>query len=260
MRKYEAVINGNISVHKIEAPIFDVIHQEIWNKREQKRLIKTLRQVTNQIKDCTFKALDFGAGTGNVTEKLLKLGYQVTAIDLSPEMCHVLAFKNQKALQDKKLKILNLNLDNSNYDEKFDLVTTCSVLHHIPDYKKTLEKLAVLVKSGGFLYIGNEDLPSFNPTRFFERLLMKSYYVNNQALTNFYFRLHKIILPKIDYSQADVHNFLDWQGIIKLLISKGFETKIQEYYRYECRFTTPLTSLHKVIIKANTISAIAEKK
>ena len=35
-------------------------------------------------------ALDIGAGSGNLTGKLLLMGYNVTAVDISAEMCAIL--------------------------------------------------------------------------------------------------------------------------------------------------------------------------
>lgn len=68
---YDEVIQGNIELHKLEASYYDVIHYEIWDKKEQTRLKYMLKQILTLLpKQHDISALDFGAGTGNITEKL----------------------------------------------------------------------------------------------------------------------------------------------------------------------------------------------
>ena len=63
---------------------------EVYGKQEQKRITSTLKIVDKLIADNKKEALDFGAGTGNLTGKLLRMDYKVTAVDISAEMCAVL--------------------------------------------------------------------------------------------------------------------------------------------------------------------------
>ena len=61
------------------------------------------------------KALDFGAGTGNLTGKLLQMGYKVTAIDISMEMCKILEKKYKNYLESKRLIVINSPIENVNF-------------------------------------------------------------------------------------------------------------------------------------------------
>jgi 2-polyprenyl-3-methyl-5-hydroxy-6-metoxy-1,4-benzoquinol methylase len=91
--------DANINVHRIEAKYYDLIHPEVYGKFEQKRINSILKKVDKLVKnniEYNKRALDFGSGTGNITGKLLELGYTVTAVDISSEMCRILEkkFKN----------------------------------------------------------------------------------------------------------------------------------------------------------------------
>lgn len=148
MLEYDAVIECNVAVHQKEAEYYDFIHTEIYNKQEQKRLLQLLQALTAQVENQTFTALDFGAGTGNITKKLLTLGYTVTAIDISPDMCRKLCQKQAAMIKSQRLRVLNINLDKTDLQGQYDLVTGYSVIHHLPDYLKTIKKLANFGEAG----------------------------------------------------------------------------------------------------------------
>jgi 2-polyprenyl-3-methyl-5-hydroxy-6-metoxy-1,4-benzoquinol methylase len=257
---YEKVIEGNIAVHEKEADYYDVIHTEIWNRSEQKRLQNLLQTLTAQVENQSFKALDFGAGTGNITQKLLKIGYTVTAIDISPEMCEKLKEKEQRMIGLNRLKVLNVNFDKTPLTEQFDLITGYSVIHHLPNYLQTLEKLAELVKPGGILYFDHEAPPETHPSYgTLDKLVLKSYYYTEKQTTAAYMKLHRIKIPAINYSLADVHTQLNWQGITEMLYQKGFTVEIKPHFVNDSRFKNPFSYLRKRILKANSAMLIAKK-
>ena len=102
-------------------------------------------------------ALDVGAGTGNLTGKLLQMGYRVTAVDISAEMCTILQRRYQSFIENNKLSIVKSPIENLAFDiGKFDLITCYSVLHHLPDYTTTLRRLSVFLKKGGVIYVDHE--------------------------------------------------------------------------------------------------------
>lgn len=79
----EMVHKANVVVHQVEAKYYESIHSEIYSRSEQKRITATLKGIDKLIGSYQKKALDFGAGTGNLTGKLLRMGYRVTALDIS---------------------------------------------------------------------------------------------------------------------------------------------------------------------------------
>jgi len=67
--------------------------------------------------------LDAAGGTGRITLRLAKLGYQVTLCDLSPEMLKVAREKMQKNDVLHRVEFLECNINRLPYpDERFDLV------------------------------------------------------------------------------------------------------------------------------------------
>ena len=130
----ERIHEANVAVHRFEAEYYELLHPEVYGKQEQKRINSALRIVDQLVAGPNQKkALDFGAGTGNLTGKLLHLDYQVTAIDISAEMCTILKKKYKTYLDTKKLIVINSPIEDVKFDkEEFDLITCYSVLHHLP--------------------------------------------------------------------------------------------------------------------------------
>jgi len=98
------------------------------------------------------KILDFGCGTGLLTEKLSPLASSIVAIDTSPGMIAVLQSK----------KFLNVTLlsepltpelikFHSAFVNKFDIVVASSVFSFIPNYDSVLKLLKPLLVNDGLL-------------------------------------------------------------------------------------------------------------
>ena len=105
----ERIREANVAVHRFEAKYYELIHPEVYNRYEQKRINSALKMVDKLVADNRVrakKALDVGAGAGNLTVKLLQMGYEVTAIDISAEMCKILEKKCRHYLEDKKLVVI----------------------------------------------------------------------------------------------------------------------------------------------------------
>ena len=161
----ERIREANVAVHRFEAKYYELIHPEVYNRYEQKRLNSALKMVDGLVADNrvhTKRALDFGAGTGNLTVKLLQMGYEVTAIDLSAEMCKILEKKCRHYLEAKKLVVLNSPIEDVSFDrDEYDLITCYSVLHHLPDYVDVIQRLCGLLKKGGVMYLDHEISPFY---------------------------------------------------------------------------------------------------
>ena len=155
-------IRHNRVTHDRIARNYDTNHIEIYNPIEQKRINQSLQKATDFIETGSeeIRALDYGAGTGNITNHLLSFGFHVVAADVSSVSLKQMAAKlgNADMLQTNTLN----GLDLSNYkDNTFDLVTTYSVLHHVPDYAAIIDEFARVLKPGGVMYIDHEVCPSY---------------------------------------------------------------------------------------------------
>lgn len=100
-------------------------------------------------------ALDFGAGTGILSFMLADKLKSITMMDTSREMVNVM----QEKVQDSGIKNLSpvfFNLVEKEYGlEKFDLIFSQLVLHHIEDVDSLLNRFGKMINDGGFLAIAD---------------------------------------------------------------------------------------------------------
>ncbi|WP_088329416.1 class I SAM-dependent methyltransferase [Lacimicrobium sp. SS2-24] len=98
------------------------------------------------------RILDFGCGTGLLTQRLAGTASAVVALDPSHKMIAVLENKglNNVATIASELSP-NLLDDNRLLSPKFDLVVASSALAFVPDYINVLKLLHQLLDTGGYL-------------------------------------------------------------------------------------------------------------
>ena len=202
----ERIHEANVAVYQFEAEYYELLHPEVYGKQEQKRIDSTLKMVDKLIVGNQKKALDFGAGTGNLTGKLLRMNYTVTAIDISAEMCAILKKKYNAYLKAKKLIVINSPIEDASFDRgEFDLIACYAVLHHLPDYVGAIQRLSVFLKKGGILYLDHETSPFYwkSESRNVARFLKQVYFHSNPLLNTLYFRIVGIDIPSLDYTLSD---------------------------------------------------------
>ena len=262
----ESIHQANVVVHRFEAKYYEAIHPEVYSKKEQKRIISTLKTADQLVVDNHKKALDFGAGTGNLTGKLLDLGYNIIAIDISPEMCVILKNKYKKPIEEKKLVVINSSIENITFEEaEFDLIVCYSVLHHLPDYTNSLLLLSGFLKKGGVMYIDHEASPFYwkdepNPIANIVKLF---YFHSNPTLNILYFQMTGIKLPLLDYTLSDYwhkkEHPLD-HTLLEAFFKKYFEQfKRVDYYQHATWIGNPLFYVYKITCKPEMSYWMAKK-
>ena len=111
---------------------------------------KAYQSLVNVIQPKGLNILDFGCGTGLLTERLSPHANHITALDSSTKMISV--------LNDKKLPNVttiakplsgNVITENEPLQVKFDLITASSVCGFLPEYEATLSLLKTLLVPGG---------------------------------------------------------------------------------------------------------------
>lgn len=101
----------------------------------------------------TMRLLEYGAGTGLVTQALRDEVGPVTLADASTGMRAVMEEKVRTgALTDARIWALDLSVDPVP-DERFDLILTVLTLHHIHDLDPVLHAFGSLLVDGGVLGI-----------------------------------------------------------------------------------------------------------
>jgi SAM-dependent methyltransferase len=127
---------------------------EYYNENADKFILGTLNvdMMTIQKKFISYipkngNVLDLGCGSGRDSLFFKTLGYNVTAVDGSAEMC-VQAEKNIGQ------PVINMTFDKLDYDAEFDGIWACASLLHVPssDIKDVTVKIEKALKKGGYFY------------------------------------------------------------------------------------------------------------
>ena len=169
--------------------------------------------IANEIKrmiplNSEMKVLEYGAGTG-ITSFLLKDHVkEITLMDNSSEMVRVMSDKI-KTSKVKNLKVLNFNLEHSDYkNDRFDLIFTQMVLHHVTDIDLIISRFNKLLNPGGYLAIadlypedGSFHGDDFTGHRGFDVEILSNQ-IRNQGFTNISHRKCFVINKKISDSET----------------------------------------------------------
>ena len=262
----EQIHQANVAVHRIEAEYYELLHPEVYSKKEQQRVRRQLEAIDKQISSNKKKALDVGAGTGNLTGKLLEMGYNVTATDISPEMCVILRAKYGKYIPDK-LTVLNAPIEDLSFaKEEFDLIAGYSVLHHLPDYQTALVTLCGFLKKGGVIYIDHEASPFYwkGEQSMLASIIKGLYFHANPLINSLYFQIIGLKVPAIDYTLSDYwhkkEHALNHQTIAKVFKQQGFSSyKRVDHYLTGTWLPNPLSYVYRLLCRPEMSFWIAKK-
>jgi len=187
----------NVTFHNFESQVYDEIHSDMWASLPQQFAL-LVRDCLREYPDAPQKirVLDIGSGTGLASDSLLRtdFGPRVTSIDLldtSPSML------KQATLRSSQWRVpvqpRNGLVDDLPETNQYELIITCSVLHHVPDLQAFCATVRRHQAPGGiFLHLQDpnavylkknapkpgsrmqrrawEQLSRFTPSRIFGRL------------------------------------------------------------------------------------------
>lgn len=149
------------------------------------------------------KVLDAGCAAGWYTEKLLELGAEVTATDISGEMVQA----TQRRVGNKA-EVLNLNLEKELpfQNDSFEFIISSLVIHYINDWSNTFCEFQRILKPGGiFLFSVHHpqmDIKLSPKKQYFSRELIVDQWHREGKIIDvpFYRRpLHEIINKTLEY-------------------------------------------------------------
>jgi ubiquinone/menaquinone biosynthesis C-methylase UbiE len=226
---HKQIIEENIKLHKVEARYYDRLHPEEFNWFEQSRIWSDLRFINGRIPGKSL-VLDIGCGTGNLALKLIELGHPLWGVDLSPEMLEVFKEKVPAGNKDQ-VSFFCQNADDfiRECKRKFDLIVISSVLHHLPDYLRTLNDICSILEPGGWLYVTHEPTQyALSADRFLRKILW-------QADNVFYNILKAGRIPKVaglNYRMSDYHLYHGFKEDVVVAECEKAGLEVVKFSRY----------------------------
>lgn len=144
---------------------------EYYNKYAAKVYEDTVNQDMSEIMGEFLKELeegdtilDLGCGSGRDSLAFYELGYDVTPLDASEEMCKLAEIHTG-------LEVLNMACEEMEFSEVFNGVWACGSLIHIPkkELPVVLQKISDALKPEGVLYLSFKlgDFEGFRGERYF---------------------------------------------------------------------------------------------
>lgn len=229
-------IDHNVRAHNRVASSYDRTHGEIFNEFEQRRLASSLMRCLTFVESGGKAALDFGCGSGNLTQHLLALDLDVVSADVSDRFLELIA---QRFPADR-VKPLPLNGENlaGVDDESFDLIATYSVLHHVPDYLAALRELARVCRKGGIVFVDHEHSPHYWENRpqyrVFEQQASQFDLGKFLKPVNYYGKIRRLLWDPKYAPEGDIHvwedDHIEWAKVEDLMTSLGFGRVMSEDY------------------------------
>lgn len=164
----EQILSANVNMHRAEASVYDTRHGELFNHYAQARFKDALKKEVARLQglmepgeEQEIHALDCACGTGNISEKLLRIGCKVVGVDISVEMLRIMNSK-LKATYEGRYELFHQDVDSFLEfipAESFHIIVFCSALHHLPHYGETFRNAVRAVKRPGIICVFHEPLP-----------------------------------------------------------------------------------------------------
>jgi|TARA_B110000459_G_C16613419_1_gene497456 ubiquinone/menaquinone biosynthesis C-methylase UbiE len=225
-------IEKNIKLHNKIAKKYEKTHGEIYNNIEQSRLVVDLHQSLSFVKKEQVTALDLGCGAGNLTNHLLNMGCNVIAADVSTGFLRLV----EKKFQGRNVSTFELNGKDLKgiEDNTIDFIATYSVLHHIPDYIKTIKEMCRICSPGGVIYIDHEQNNEYwsdnKEYKEFQSIVNKLNLSKFFVLSNYIGKIKRIFNPKYA-NEGDIHvwpdDHIEWDLIDDVIAAAGFKKILQ---------------------------------
>jgi len=162
---------------------------QIYAQRAFDSLEQRVTPLYQSLSEC--RVLDFGCGTGLLTEKLATRCGQVVAIDTSKKMIEALRSKltqlgsdnvvaSKIALTAESIRANPVLLDS------FDLIVASSVCNFLPDYESTVRDLSSVMRPGACFVQWDwmEDMPKARVRNAFDAAGLVNYAVDHAFTMN----------------------------------------------------------------------------
>jgi SAM-dependent methyltransferase len=148
----------NVQFHDFESEIYDQAHRDMWESlpRQFELLVEDWLRRDPRI-PAEIRLLDIGCGTGLASDCLLKtaIGNRIKTIDLLDTSRSMLRQAAKRASRWKTPSVCHEGLLSAlPPGSRYELIVTCSVLHHVPNLPAFLGAVRDLQAAGGvFLHL-----------------------------------------------------------------------------------------------------------
>ena len=241
------VLTANVGFFRGTASRFDTYESHMFDEEVQQMLEEDLNQIASRFAPLRrpIRCLDCGGGTGNLTLKMLKRGWSVTVVDISPDMLAILEKKTAEKGWSAILVCDAVEKFLASTTATYDLISFGAVLHHLYSYLAVTDVAANRINQGGFFYTNLDPLCPRHAslTRAFSTLdtiLAKALFDPKDFLPGTARRLKKLFFRRDLFHQrpvagladiADYHAIggIDPVPIVELLQRKGFAVECVKY-------------------------------
>jgi ubiquinone/menaquinone biosynthesis C-methylase UbiE len=238
------------------ACIYDSYHWYFHNVYLQRWWWREIKEIRRRVGGRCPTVLDLGCGTGNLAIKFMWCSCEVVAVDISHGMLEMLQKKSARITYGKLRPVVSdLRKFVETTRRSFDVVSECSVLHHLVDYESMARAMCRKIRAGGILYLSRvpvppEELETLGPTRLaVSKLLERLYRRIFVRMSEARFFSHMVTPP----DQSDISAQFYEHGVsLKRIRSIAAEEGFREvgFRRYNERETGFLSYLDNEVFRA----------
>ncbi len=168
----------NVTFHKFESEVYDDLHKDMWQSVPQQFALLAQDSLRGSADTAKWTMLDIGCGTGLASDSIMKswFGPRISRIDLLDTSAAMLRRASQRATNwNVPVRSLEGIVETVDASEQYDLIVTCSVLHHVPDLVSFLKSVRRLQRRGGiFLHLQDPNGDFSNDPEFQRRVAQLS--------------------------------------------------------------------------------------
>ena len=111
------------------------------------------------------RILDVGCGSGWLSEYFARLGYDVTGIDISPDLIEMARERTHRVpygvdhQTPLKCRFITHDVESATLAETFDAIICYDALHHFEDERAVMSNMAAMLEYGGLLFVMEGERP-----------------------------------------------------------------------------------------------------
>ncbi|MBB4593276.1 bifunctional 2-polyprenyl-6-hydroxyphenol methylase/3-demethylubiquinol 3-O-methyltransferase UbiG [Xanthomonas cannabis] len=150
--------SSSTNFHQAELDKFAALANRWWDADGPQKPLHALNPVRLQYVSARqqlagARVLDVGCGGGLLSESMARLGAQVTAIDLAPELVKVARLHSLESGVQVDYRVQSVEDLAAEQPGSFDAVTCMEMLEHVPDPTAIIRACTSLLKPGGKLFL-----------------------------------------------------------------------------------------------------------